>query len=120
MIQLLTDLGWLCIDLQYACTTLQMIAAALVGLGDKSKTPLFPRWVCFLTIWCGLSFIPASLTGVLKTGPFAWDGILSYYFPYLCWLGWFSIASTCMIKEVRRRMGESDAIAMTPGQFSRA
>ena len=97
-----------------------MIAAALVGLGDKSKTPLFPRWVCFLTIWCGLSFIPASLTGVMKTGPFAWDGILSYYFPYLCWLGWFSIASTCMIKEVRRRIGESDAIAMAPGQFSRA
>ena len=38
LIQLLTDLGWLCIDLQYACTTLQMVAAALVGLGDKSKT----------------------------------------------------------------------------------
>jgi hypothetical protein len=66
-IQMLTDLGWLCIDLQYACTTLQMVAAALVGLGDKSKNPLFPRWVCFLTIWCGLSFLPASLTGVLKT-----------------------------------------------------
>ncbi len=109
LIQLLTDLGWLCIDLQYACTTLQMVAAALVGLGDKSKIPLFPRWVCFLTIWCGLSFIPASLTGVLKTGPFAWDGVLSYYFPYLCWLGWFTIASTFMIKEVRRRIGEADA-----------
>ncbi len=109
LIQLLTDLGWLCIDLQYACTTLQMVAAALVGLGDKSKIPLFPRWVCFLTIWCGLSFIPASLTGVLKTGPFAWDGVLSYYFPYLCWLGWFTIASTFMIKEVRRRIGEANA-----------
>lgn len=116
LIQLLTDLGWLCIDLQYACTTLQMIAAALVGLGDKSKTPLFPRWVCFLTIWCGLSFLPASLTGVLKIGPFAWDGILSYYFPYFCWLCWFTIASTFMIKEVRRRMGDSSALPLTSQQ----
>jgi hypothetical protein len=107
LIQLLTDLGWLCIDLQYACTTLQMVAAALVGLGDKSKTPLFPRWVCFLTIWCGLSFLPASLTGVLKTGPFAWDGFFSYYFPYFCWLGWFTVASSFMIKDVRRRMREA-------------
>jgi hypothetical protein len=120
LIQLLTDLGWLCIDLQYACTTLQMIAAALVGLGDKSKTPLFPRWVCFLTIWCGLSFLPASLTGVLKIGPFAWDGILSYYFPYLCWLGWFTIASTFMIREVRRRMADSNALPLTSEQIARA
>jgi hypothetical protein len=109
--QLLTDLGWLCIDLQYACTTLQMVAAALVGLGDKSKTPLFPRWVCFLTIWCGLSFLPASLTGVLKTGPFAWNGVLSYYIPYACWLGWYTTASIYMIKEVRRRMEAANASA---------
>ena len=111
LIQLLSDLGWLCIDLQYACTTLQMVAAALVGLADRGKTPLFPRWVCFLTIWCGLSFLPASLTGVLKTGPFAWDGMLSYYFPYFCWLCWYTIASIYMIKEVRRRMHAADAPA---------
>ena len=101
--RMLTDLGWLCIDLQYACTTLQMIAAALVGLSDRRPQTLFPRWVCYLTIWCGLSFIPASLTGVVKTGPFAWDGLLSYYIPYACWLGWFGIASFYMIKEVKRR-----------------
>lgn len=101
--RMLTDLGWLCIDLQYACTTLQMIAAALVGLSDRRPQILFPRWVCYLTIWCGLSFIPASLTGVVKTGPFAWDGLLSYYIPYACWLGWFGIASFYMIKEVKRR-----------------
>ena len=104
LVLLLSDLGWLCIDLQYACTTLQMVAAAMVGLADKSKTPLFPRWVCFLTIWCGISFFPASLTGVLKTGPFAWNGVLSYYFPYFCWLCWFTVASIFMIKDVNRRV----------------
>lgn len=114
--QLMTDTGWLCIDLQYFCTTLQMLAAALVGLADKRAEPLFPRWVCYLTIWCGLSFIPASLTGVLKTGPFAWDGALSYYIPYFCWLCWFSTASFFMIKEVRGRMSElpSDVPARAP------
>lgn len=111
MIQLLTDLGWLCIDLQYACTTFQMVAAALVGLADTSKTPLFPRWACFLTIWCGLSFLPASLTGVLQTGPFAWSGVMSYYFPYFCWLCWFSVASLYMLRDVKRRMREADGLA---------
>ena len=51
----------------------------------------------------GMSFFPASLTGVLKTGAFAWSGALSYYFPYFCWLCWFTVASIYMIKEVNRR-----------------
>lgn len=102
--QLLNDLGWLSIDLQYACTTLQMYAAAGVGLADKSKRPLFPRWVCWLTILCGTSFFPATLTGVTTTRAFAWDGAGSYYFPYFCWLGWYAVASFYMISEVRRRM----------------
>lgn len=116
--QMMTDTGWLIIDLCYACTTLQMVAAALIGLADKSKVPLFPRWVCFLTIWCGISFFPASLTGVLKTGPFAWNGVLSYYIPYFCWLCWFSTASIYMIKEVRRRMAALELAAPVGGRLA--
>ena len=108
LIQLLTDTGWLVIDLQYACTTLQMVALALAVLSDRKNkaTPLMPNWVCYLTIFCAVSFFPASLTGVLKTGPFAWNGVMSYYFPYFCWLCWEIIASTYLIKDVRRRMRE--------------
>jgi hypothetical protein len=108
LIQLLTDTGWLVIDLQYACTTLQMVALALAVLSDRKNkaTPLMPNWVCYLTIFCAVTFFPASLTGVLKTGPFAWNGIMSYYFPYFCWLCWEIIASTYLIKDVRRRTRE--------------
>ncbi len=111
LIQFATDSGWLIIDLQYACTTLQMVAFALCVLSDKkgqaAGTPLMPNWACYLTIFCAVSFFPASLTGVLKTGPFAWDGVMSYYFPYFCWLCWETIASYFMIKDVRRRIRES-------------
>ena len=113
--QLLNDLGWLSIDLQYACTTLQMYAAAAVGLADRSSKPLFPRWACWLAIFCGTSFFPATLTGVTATGPFAWDGIGSYYFPYLCWLGWYAVTSYFMIAEVRRRMA---APAQSAAQYA--
>ncbi|HWS63447.1 MAG TPA: hypothetical protein VN325_11895 [Steroidobacteraceae bacterium] len=101
--QALTDSGWLIIDTLWACTTWQMVAAAVAGLHDKSAKPLFPRWLCFVTIFCGLSFAPATMTGILKTGPFAWDGVLSFYFPYFCWLFWFAFASVYMILEVARR-----------------
>jgi hypothetical protein len=117
LIQLLTDTGWLVIDLQYACTTLQMVALALAVLADRKNkaTPLMPNWVCYLTIFCAVSFFPASLTGVLKTGPFAWNGVMSYYFPYFCWLCWEIIASTFLIKDVRRRMREFESSPTADG-----
>jgi hypothetical protein len=114
LIQLLTDSGWLTIDLLYACTTLQMIALAVCVLSDTSKTPLMPNWACYMTIFCAVSFFPASLTGVLKTGPFAWNGVMSYYFPYVCWLAWEITASSFLIKDVRRRMREAERVPSTP------
>lgn len=106
--QLLHDLGWLTIDQLYACTTFQMIAAAVVGLVDRSKERLFPRWACFYAIWAGLTFLPASLTAWLKFGPFAWNGFLSYYFPYFAWLSWFSIFSFFLIRGIKRERANLD------------
>jgi hypothetical protein len=114
LIQMLTDLGWESLELQWCLTTVQMVAMALIGLADKSPAPLFPRWACFLSIWCGLSFAPASLTQYLKTGPFAWDGLLSYYIPYPAWLIWCAVISAYMIRDVRRRMLAADGGAVVP------
>jgi hypothetical protein len=100
---------------------LQMVALALAVLSDRKNkaTPLMPNWVCYLTIFCAVSFFPASLTGVLKTGPFAWNGVMSYYFPYFCWLCWEIIASTYLIKDVRRRMREFETSPSVVGQDPR-
>jgi hypothetical protein len=59
--------------------------------------------VCWLTIWCGLSFLPASFTLYFKSGPFAWNGLLSYYIPYPAWLVWCVVASIYMARDVQRR-----------------
>jgi hypothetical protein len=104
IIQAFHDIGWESLELQYMITTVQMVAMAVVGLADKRATPLFPRWVCYLSIWCGLTFVPASLTLYFKTGPFAWNGLLGFYVPYAAWLVWCFVASFCMIKDIRGRM----------------
>ena len=105
--QMLHDVGWLTIDQLYFCTTLQMIAGAVVGLYDKSDRPLFPRWVCWYAIWAGFTFLPASLTAFVKTGAFAWSGIGSYYFPYFAWLSWFGLFSFFLIRNIRREMADT-------------
>lgn len=111
IVQVLTDIGWLSFELQWVLTTMQMVAMALVGLADKREVPLFPRWLCFLSFWCGVSFAPASLTLYLKTGPFAWDGLLGWYIPWAAWLVWCSAISMYMVKDIRR--GETTNPAIT-------
>ncbi len=106
IIQAFHDIGWESLELQYMITTVQMVAMALAGLGDKRETPLFPRWVCYLSIWCGLTFVPASLTLYFLTGPFAWDGLLGFYVPYAAWLIWCLVTSFYMIKNIRGRMNQ--------------
>jgi hypothetical protein len=100
--QMLHDMGWLTIDQLYFCTTLQMVAGAVVGLYDRSERPLFPRWVCWYAIWAGFTFLPASLTAFVKTGAFAWSGIASYYFPYFAWLSWFGLFSFYLIRNLNQ------------------
>jgi hypothetical protein len=102
--QVLSDIGWESLELQWCITTVQMVAMAVAGLCDDRATPLFPNWVCWLSIWCGLTFAPASLTLYLKTGPFAWDGLLSFYIPYAAWLVWCVVASVYMVREVKGRI----------------
>lgn len=111
--QMLTDAGWLMNDTVYMCTTLQMFAMALCFLSDKkgAKNPVMPNWACYLTIFCGATFFPASLTAVLRDGPFAYDGLIGFWLPYPAWLIWMFVASYYLVKDLNRRVrdGEDDA-----------
>jgi hypothetical protein len=105
LMQLMNDFGWLGIDMQYGCTTMQILAAAYVGFMDRSPVRLFPFWFNIVQVIAAFSMVPASMVGIVQTGPFAWDGVWSYYFPYACWLFWFAVAGVYMLKDVYRRRG---------------
>ena len=90
---------------------LQALVIGLVILGDQTGKNIYPRWVGYFNLWCAFAFTPGVLLPFFKTGPFAWNGALSYYIPYFCWLCWYTTASIYMIKEVRRRMVGAEAAA---------
>ncbi|BBO28269.1 hypothetical protein AltI4_26570 [Alteromonas sp. I4] len=103
--QMLTDAGWLMNDTVYMCTTLQMFAMALCFLADKkSKVPVMPNWANYLTIFCGATFFPASLTAILRDGPFAYDGLIGFWLPYPAWLIWMFVATYYLLADMNRRV----------------
>jgi hypothetical protein len=121
-VRTLNDLGFMVFNITYAVTSLQAIAAGLVGLADKSPLPVFPRWVSGWAIFTGVSFIPLTAMPFFKTGPLAWDGAISFWALFGIYLIWTISMGVCMAKDVSRRMREQtepNAVRqMQPGHAS--
>src|SRR5260370_25628611 len=78
LVRALNDLGFFLFNITYAVTSVQAVAAGLVGLADKSAHRVFPRWVSGWAIFTGISFVPLTAMPFFKTGPLAWNGAVSF------------------------------------------
>ena len=59
---------------------------------DKSKNPVFPRWFGYVCIWLVLLLLPAECIFFFKSGPFAWNGLISFYLAIAAYALWFPVA----------------------------
>lgn len=100
--QQLHDLGFIMTFSPVAPFTLQYIAIGAAILLDRSDTPLFPRWVAYANFWVGLLLVPACLIPFFKTGPLAWNGLLSFWIPVAVFVAWFVLMFWAMRVAVSR------------------
>jgi hypothetical protein len=76
---LLNDLGWFCFTTPVGFIIAQNLCLALAIYMDALREPVFPRWVGHFNIVCALLMVPGAFALLYKTGPFAWDGVLSFW-----------------------------------------
>jgi hypothetical protein len=77
----LNDLASITYDGLPTTAALQAAALGVAVLRDRRTAPLLPRWLAYLSFWAAIGFLPGILNPLAKTGPFAWNGLLSW------WLG---------------------------------
>src|ERR1700687_5835752 len=111
-IRTLNDLGFILFNITYAATSVQAIAAGLVGLADESARPVFPRWVSGWAIFAGISFVPLTVMPFFKTGPLAWNGAISFWALFGTYFFWTSSMGICMAKDASRRLREESDLNM--------
>ena len=117
--RMLNDLGFILFNVTYAVTSVQAIAAGLVGLADNSAHPVFPRWVSGWAIFAGISFIPLTAMPFFKTGPLAWNGIISFWCLFGTYFIWTASMGYCMAKDAGQRLRrESEAELPRPRRAS--
>jgi len=100
VIQFSIDLGFFFALTTYPIFLVWCVIWALAILQDKSPVPMFPRWAAYFNLWMGLLFVPGGMIAFFKHGPFAWDGILGLYFPFVFYFVWLLGMCYCMIARI--------------------
>lgn len=102
-IQLLNDLAWLPFIGLTGTAILQAFVFAVIVLRDRSEKPVLPRWSAYVNIWVGLSFFSCSINALFKSGPFAWDGLLSFYMAMVAFCSWYLVNSFVVLRAIERQ-----------------
>ena len=83
--QALHDVGWFFFFMGFVPFVVQSIAITLFVFEDTAHSadqpPLFPRWVAYFGIAFEILFAFGGLCTFFKTGPFAFQGLLTYWVP---------------------------------------
>lgn len=106
LILLLNDLGWIPFVGAWSLAFLQNLAIGLAALQDREQKVL-PRWFGYYNLWSIVLFIPGSLLYFVKTGPFAWDGALSWWLVVVDFILWFAVTFLVMRRAVKTQGPES-------------
>ena len=89
------------------------ICVALASFTDGRADPVFPRWAGYLNLWVALLFMPGVSVLFFKTGPFAWNGVLTFWLASLAATVWL-VAMTVVL---RRAIEQQETEEMASGSF---
>jgi hypothetical protein len=109
LIYMLHDLGWMGMVMPVMSVVIQAAVIGIAVLSDKRVKPIFPRWSGYMNLWIAVGFLPASLVTFFKTGPFAWNGILTIYLALTVFALWI-IVMGILVAQAAKRQGLEEGV----------
>jgi len=98
---LMNDMSWIFAVLPWPPAFMQNVVIAVAILADGGVKKIFPRWVGWLNIFVALGFVPGSLLVFVKTGPFAWNGVITFGLAGTVFLVWFLVMTWARLRAVK-------------------
>ena len=102
-IQMLNDFGWISFLVAWVPFVTWFMTVGAAILCDTAADPVYPRWSGYLGLVMGLAQASASFLIYFKTGPFAWNGIFSWWLPAADFFAWFLLMTVLTIKAINAR-----------------
>lgn len=79
----------------------QFVAIAWICLGrEQVANSPFPRWMGYFTLWAAFIFELGAFAFIPKTGPFSWNGLFVFWFPFFVFGTWITVISITMLRAI--------------------
>lgn len=103
------DAAWLALVAPIWPFVFQLLALAVVAFRDRSAEPIFPRWIGYLSVWVTVLLVPSALVLWFKTGPFAWQGLMTLWLAAVVFTVWLVAVLVVLLRAIRRQEDEQAA-----------
>lgn len=100
---LLSDAAWIWLVMPVTSVVIQCLVVGLAVLSDRSKSPVYDRWIGYFNLWLAFLLLPGSLITFFKTGPFAWNGLFTFWMPLSLFGLWYVVMLWVTIGAIRRQ-----------------
>jgi hypothetical protein len=102
----LNDAGWLSFLIAVFPAIIQSVVIAVACFTDGRPKPVFPRWLGYFQIWVALAFLPSVLVVFFKSGPFAWNGIFTFWLAAGAFGVWVVVMVRCLLSAINSQAAE--------------
>jgi hypothetical protein len=100
IVQLFHDFGWFGFLYTWPPFGLFMLFIAAAIFRDVNPRPTLPRWLAYYNLYAAIAMFPASLMGLFKTGPFAYNGLLAFWVVAIDFFLWMVVMSVMLLKAI--------------------
>jgi hypothetical protein len=102
VMQIFNDLAWLTFVGFYTPAVLQTLAIGVCILTDKTSSGIYPRWLGFANFWAAIGFMPGALIPFFQSGPFAWDGLISFWLAVIVFFIWLLLMWRATVRAIKQ------------------
>jgi hypothetical protein len=103
----LSDLGWILLVAPVSTAVLELILVGIVIRGDQQAKPVFPRWLATFSFVVAAVFTLGAGAVFVTSGPFAWNGLLSFWLPLSAYGAWLLVMVALLVRAIDARAAES-------------
>ncbi|MBB2774305.1 MULTISPECIES: hypothetical protein [Mycolicibacterium] len=109
--QLFNDLAWITFTILVPYLIAQSLLLALAIYWDHQAQPVFKPWVAHFNLLVAVALAPAAFTALAWTGPFAWDGVLSFWLKNIAIALWIVVMGLVVAQTIRRQRTQERVVA---------
>lgn len=108
---MLNECAWLTFITAASFLPFQTFPVAVVAFSKKKDeaNSAFPRWLGWLSLFMGICAEVGAVAQMFKVGPFAWNGLFTFYLPVIVYGAWMGAITFTLIRAISRQ--ENAALA---------